>query len=487
MIYNKNKKIKENKLITKMTGKKQSSSSKKAVVLDFSSAIKLSMGSQMSTERALMAKNDAWHRIMIIKGAKYDREMILRTIVSAVEPADLIPVRYQVVGEDAYFMARNCGAALETLCRSNLIVTIPNGDSIILTVTLAFASIHELKINIQPIVLAALTRRYNPRFKYLNLDSFHRDTEVAKTVYCPLSQTKTLAHTLKLAKTTLGPLEHLSLKRNDLTHLTAMENSNLTSLKSLDIRHNHLLVMNPLVSLKNFSIEELWLDGNPLCENYANAKRYTEATKLYCPRLRKLDGVDLELPKLPLFRDNYYQQGSVSRKIVEQFLTHFFDLYDNEDRSLLSSLYSGNSLYSLTLGITADCQKQVDFGAFSSENRNLLGCTRDMRKFRRLIHRGGQDISVALKKLPDTLHDRRTFRYDVMWEDHRRLLFNVEGMFETTCNSSVPNGIYAFSRTFLLVGRENNEYNVLNDQYHISVPHPLAMLFIDFHHSPLNQ
>ncbi|XP_043290128.1 nuclear RNA export factor 1-like isoform X2 [Venturia canescens] len=427
-----------------MAGQTQPLTSKKAVVLDFSSAIKLSIGSQMTTERALMAKNDAWHRIMITRGAKYDREMILRTIVSAVEPADLIPVRYQVVGEDAYFIARNCGAALETLCRSNLIISIPNGDSIILTVTLAFASIHELKINIQPIVLAALTRRYNSDLKYLNLDNFHRDPEVERTVYCPLSQPKTLSHTLKLAKTALGPVEHLSLKRNNLTHLHAMENSNLMSLKSLDIRHNNLLVMNPLSSLKNLSIEELLLDGNPLCENYATEKRYIEAAKLYCPHLKKLDGVDLEPLKLPTFRDNYYQQGSVSRKIVDQFLTHFF------------------------------------------ENRNLLD-TRDLRKFRRLLYHGGEEIVNAFKKLPETLHDRRNFRYDVMWEDHRRLLVSIEGMFKTTSNSSVPNGIYAFSRTFLLVGRVDNEYNVLNDQYHISVPHPLAMVFFDLDNSAFKE
>ncbi|XP_043290127.1 nuclear RNA export factor 1-like isoform X1 [Venturia canescens] len=469
-----------------MAGQTQPLTSKKAVVLDFSSAIKLSIGSQMTTERALMAKNDAWHRIMITRGAKYDREMILRTIVSAVEPADLIPVRYQVVGEDAYFIARNCGAALETLCRSNLIISIPNGDSIILTVTLAFASIHELKINIQPIVLAALTRRYNSDLKYLNLDNFHRDPEVERTVYCPLSQPKTLSHTLKLAKTALGPVEHLSLKRNNLTHLHAMENSNLMSLKSLDIRHNNLLVMNPLSSLKNLSIEELLLDGNPLCENYATEKRYIEAAKLYCPHLKKLDGVDLEPLKLPTFRDNYYQQGSVSRKIVDQFLTHFFGIYDYEDRSLLSPLYSRNSLYSLTLGITAECQKHANFGAFSSENRNLLD-TRDLRKFRRLLYHGGEEIVNAFKKLPETLHDRRNFRYDVMWEDHRRLLVSIEGMFKTTSNSSVPNGIYAFSRTFLLVGRVDNEYNVLNDQYHISVPHPLAMVFFDLDNSAFKE
>lgn len=43
---------------------------------------------------------------------------------------DLIPVNYKVEGKNAQFIARNCGAAIEKLCRDNLIVQNPGGQPV---------------------------------------------------------------------------------------------------------------------------------------------------------------------------------------------------------------------------------------------------------------------------------------------------------------------------------------------------------------------
>lgn len=42
-----------------------------------------------------------------------------------------------------------------------------------------------------------------------------------------------------------------------------------------------------LSSLKSMQINELWLDGNPVCQNYDEAG-YMQAVKEICPTIKKL-------------------------------------------------------------------------------------------------------------------------------------------------------------------------------------------------------
>lgn len=55
-----------------------------------------------------------------------NREIVLKDILNAVQPCDLIPVNFKVEGNNAHFMARNCGPAIEQLCRQNLVVKSSN-------------------------------------------------------------------------------------------------------------------------------------------------------------------------------------------------------------------------------------------------------------------------------------------------------------------------------------------------------------------------
>jgi len=208
------------------------------ILLDSAIAIRIAMGAKLPHERTLMNRPDVWHKIKVIKGGQFDKDTILKGVLRAIEPHDLIPVKYQVCGEDAYFVARNCGPALEMLCKSNMIIRNAKGDAIILVVTLGFTSIHDLKIHIQPLLLTVLTKRYNPNQKTLNLESFHTDPDIDKTVYCPLSQIRTSNHVLKLASTAIATFEHLNLQHNELFNISAIENSNLKTVKYLDLRNN---------------------------------------------------------------------------------------------------------------------------------------------------------------------------------------------------------------------------------------------------------
>jgi nuclear RNA export factor len=433
------------------------------VILDSSSAIKLSMGSIMYHERALMARNDIWHKILILRGGLYDKEIILKSILNAVNPADLIPVKYQVLGDDSCFIARNCDRALDQLCKSSLIVQCLDGSPLILSITLAFASIHDLKINIQPLLLTVLRKRYNAEKKILILDNFHKDPEIYNTVFCPLSQCKTMIHVLKLSKTVLGPFEYLSLQNNELSQLTVLESTNIRSIKYLDLRHNNLLQVDELEPLKTLNITELWIDGNPLCENYSSASQYVEAVRNYCSHMYKLDGVQVNSAGLPLVFKSYIKNWK-KRKLVEQFVQHFFTAYDYRDRSVMRGLYHDNALYSLTVGISTSLASKRYLEFFNQENRNLLIFDKNSQQ---CLYYGQEQILNVLKNLPASQHIYNSFCCDLMYSNHDFLTISVDGLFKLY---NISSQIYCFNRTFIISEEEDNEFKIINDQYHVHLP-----------------
>lgn len=444
------------------------------VQLDVSSATKLIKNDGMFKERALMARNDAWHRIKIIHGGKYDKEFVLKSILTAVEPADLLPVRYQPTGvDDTCFIARNCGPAIEKLCKSNLIIKVPNNDPLILVITLGFASIEDLRVPIQPMLLSSVTKRYDADKKSLNLKNFHRHEDIAKQFYCPLSQTRTFGHVLRLTKSAVAPFEHLNLQNNDLTCLAALECPHLSSLKSLDLRNNNLLGMETLTPIRSFQITELWLDGNPLCENYSSAEQYIESAKKYCPHLLKLDGIDLENLNMPPIVENYFPHPK-AEKLAKQFAYHFFMINDQIDKSTLHGLYHKQAVFSLTLNMKPGASRK-NLGAYMTFDRNISEKL-DLNRCRELLYCGSDQIISALKKLPRCLHDRTTFEYDVLHYGRNFTAVTIHGHFKIV-NSGGQ--ILSFNRTFILQAQPDDEFLIINDQYHIdtNITRPISPNF----------
>ncbi|KZC11413.1 PREDICTED: nuclear RNA export factor 2-like [Dufourea novaeangliae] len=429
--------------------------------LDSSIAIKMNLGGSLFQERTLMSRSDVWHKIRILKGTHYDKETVLKAILNAIEPAELVPVKYQALREDTYFLARNCAHALDKLCKTNLIIKNPEGDPLILIVTLGFASIHDLKINLQPLLLAALTKKYDPNKKSLNLEQFHKDPDMSKTVYCPLSQQRTFNHVLKLIKTALTTVEYLNLQKNELFNLSPVETSSLISIKYLDLRHNNLYNMDTLTPLKNLCILKLWLDGNPLCENYAKPNQYIESVKKYCPHLIQLDGVYVNTSGLPLTYTSCLKE--TREELVGKFVSHFFCLYDQADRTVLRGLYHKNAFYSMSLGILPAIACKRNLSQFTA-CRNLTRKPVDPNKKRQHLYYGQDNILGGLKRLPRSCHDRNTFVCDLMYDDGTYLAISVGGLFKTVNNASQ---VLYFNRTFVLLAGNDNEYNILNDQYFV--------------------
>lgn len=429
-----------------------------SILIDSAIAIRIAMGAKLPHVRALMDHSDIWHKIKIVKGGQYDKETVLKAILKAIEPTDMIPVKYEVCGEDAYFIAKNCGPALEMLCKANMIVRCANGDGVVLVITLGFISTRQVNVQLQPLLLTVLTKRYNPNHKTLNLENFHADPDIAKTVYCPLSQIRTFNYVLKTVSNSIASFEHLNLQHNELFDISAIENSNLKTIKYLDLRHNNLLNMSALAPLRNLEIIKLWLDGNPLCENYSTAKQYVESTKKYCPYLQELDGVCI-VEKLPLIYKDYFRDEKAQR-FMQKFVSHFFALYDQLDRTVLRGLYHRDAVYSMSFAIPHNIAQQTGLNQYTL-NRNIY-----KKNFKKNlgIYYGQEDILAACYKLPRSYHDRNSFTYDIMYDHDKCIAFNVSGFFKKLSSGT---NVLSFSRTFVLLASPDNEYHILNDQYHI--------------------
>lgn len=433
------------------------------ILLDSAIAIRIAMGAKMINERSLMTNPYMWHEFKVIRGSLYDKETILKAIMRVVEPFDLIPVNYKVCGDDACFIARNCGPALEKLCKTNLIINNVQNDAVILSILLGYSTIHNINIHIQPILLAALTKRYNPNQKMLNLKSFHKDPNIENTVYFPLSQDKIFNHILTVAKNSnaLASVEYLDLQCNELFNITAIPNSELAFLKCLDLRHNNLLNMNVLEPLQNLKIIKLWLDGNPLCENYATAKRYIENAKKYCPHLQELDGVTI-VSNMPFIYRDYYKDEKVL-DFVRKFASHFFTLYDQIDRTILRGIYHKHAFYSMSFGISNPIAQKKNLIQYTG-SRNLLRKGKAKKNAHAHLYYGQEDILANLIKMPRTYHDKNSFKYDIMYDNGKCTVVNITGLFKKLSSGT---NILSFSRTFVLLAAMDNEYHILNDQNHI--------------------
>lgn len=434
------------------------------IVLNQSNAINLN---SYNKERKQLTQGALWHKIIIHDVADLDREIVLRALLNHVHPLDLIPVNYKVEGKNAHFIARNCGAAIEKLCRDNLIVQNPGGQPYLLTIVLGFSNTTDTQLNIQSNIAEAIKKRFDSKSWIIDLDNFHKDPALSEVIFCVLSQPKILHFVLQLCK----PLRPRSLKlsNNELRSINAIEVLwSCLSLASLDLRNNLLDNMICLSALKNMQVKELWLDGNPLCQTYGEVG-YIDAVREVCPTITKLDGVLLGTEGFLAYRRNFAVDFKAD-SFVDQFLDHFFTLYDSSYRSLLISMYHQKAIFSLSTSHISDQITSISTrcGPYKQLSRNLLKLV-DLSKTADKLDVGPANIKQKFEALPFTEHDPFTFTVDVLQFSEKKAVLCVTGAFrEPVDNLKDADSLYCFCRTFVLTASGNGEYKIINDLLHVS-------------------
>lgn len=418
-------------------------------------------------ERKLLAQGSLWHKIIIHNVSMVDREQVLKSLLNSVHPLDLIPVNYKVEGKNAQFIARNCGAAIEKLCRDNMIVQNPVGQSYILTVILGYSNTTETQLNVQSNIFEAIKKRFDGKTGVIDLECFHKDPALSELIFCVLSQPKILYFVLQLCK----PLQPKKLKlgNNELRSVNPLEVLwSCKFLVCLDLRNNLIENMVGLSSLKSMQINELWLDGNPVCQNYDEAG-YMQAVKEICPTIKKLDGVLLGTEGFLAYRRNYAISHNVE-PIIDQFLEHYFTLYDSNNRTYLRGIYHPQALFSISTSYIPGQHSSVitKLEPYKKHSRNLMKLS-DFSKTTEQLENGQENIARRLSSLPRTEHDPYTFTVDVLYYTEKQIVLVVTGAFrEPMDNLKDTECLYCFSRTFILAARELGEYCIMNEMLHVS-------------------
>ncbi|XP_050298934.1 nuclear RNA export factor 2-like [Anthonomus grandis grandis] len=416
----------------------------------------------LAKHRSILRNAKFWHKFIVTNTAGLTRNEVLKVILDHLHPLDLIPVFYtkDSLNSNSYFFARNCEAAIEKLCQDNLTIPRSKTDSFRISIILNFANTDDVKIDVQKNVFIVLKKRFNSETQVLDLNSFYSDPDL--TEYCPLSQPKIMYFVLHIAKS--FAFEKLILSNNGIKLLNPLDVLIGLKLTSIDLSHNELQSLNDLGSLKHFNVKNLKLTGNKFCD--CEEDEYINTIRLLCPTVKLLDGILVSSDKNPSSK-RYSLCDYSSIDLVNQFLEHFFSVYDVDRRALLG-LYHHQAMFSLTcVYLSGQLSSSTAFlKSYSNISRNLKKCA-DLTKPFEVLFQGRERIIDTICKLPPTEHDPYSFTADLIDKTETRAVMVVTGAFHEKPQSLLDKERFlGFSRTFALI-QENGEWFIMNDMLHV--------------------
>lgn len=156
--------------------------------------------------------------------------------------------------------------------------------------------------------------------------------------------------------------------------------------------------------------------------------------------------------------------------LVDQFVEHYFTLWDSKSRDLLEPLYHKEAMFTVTASYLVGhvTSLNASLHKYIVLSRNLKTMA-DVSKAMQLLHTGSKAITKVLCIMPQTEHDPFTFTVDLVHYCEKYAIIVVTGVFREIANSlSEPERLLGFSRKFVLLAGNNGEYQIVNEQFHIS-------------------
>lgn len=114
-----------------------------------------------------------WYQIIVPYGAKHEKDVVLRTLLSFISPDIFIPHYYKVNGNAAVFYVDDAKIA-EKLFHADRKITMPDGFKLVVIVRNAVPNV-QIDAEMKEKMKAAMAKRYNATTKALDLTKFHAD------------------------------------------------------------------------------------------------------------------------------------------------------------------------------------------------------------------------------------------------------------------------------------------------------------------------
>ena len=199
-------------------------------------------------------------------------------------------------------------------------------------------------------------------------------------------------------------------------------------------------------------LNSIWADS---LSNYNSTFTPRKIRDLF-PNIKKLDGEDLPAAigfdvevktQVPPTQGSFIPEQV--KEFAEQFLKHFYDIYDSDERQGLMAAYHDNACFSYSIIARGDANPKQGFaGDLIKESRNLMRVNNTDTRIKHL-KRGKVNIIAALNSLPQTKHATESFVIDVPFSTTALVNIVINGLVVETWKKQ--KALRSFTRSLSII------------------------------------
>uniref|UniRef100_A0AAZ3Q1K4 Nuclear RNA export factor 1 n=1 Tax=Oncorhynchus tshawytscha TaxID=74940 RepID=A0AAZ3Q1K4_ONCTS len=381
------------------------------------------------------------------------------SIVSLSLAPPIHPFQYQIEGHKAQFYLEDACTA-NALCRVSRQITDTEGYKVIVLMNPCLPpAILNTQLKPEDIehLKQCMAKRFDGSQRALDLNNIRTDPDlVSQNIRAILSRKTFMDAVVKIIEENIPELVCLNLSNNKLYKLEDVADliSKAPHLKILNLSHNELKSEKELDRLKGLKLVELWLDRNPLCDQFKDQLTYIRS-----------DGHDLPLPIVfEVVSPTTTPPCKVWSVFVHRITKRYYSVYDSGNRQPLLDAYHDGASFSLSL---PSSQNPNSLREYHKDSRNIKRLKDPSTRFRLLKHTR-LNVVALLNELPKTQHDSASFNVDVNTYTTTLLSFTVSGMFKEVDGKS-PDAVRAFSRVFIAVPAGISGLCIVNDELFVRI------------------
>uniref|UniRef100_A0A8C7PB04 Nuclear RNA export factor 1a n=1 Tax=Oncorhynchus mykiss TaxID=8022 RepID=A0A8C7PB04_ONCMY len=399
----------------------------------------------------------SWYKMIIPYGRKYDKKWLL----TALQNLCSVPFTPVQVKESNALKPIQVHVS-KALCRVSLLMN-PCPPPAILNTQLKPEDMEHLK--------QCMAKRFDGSQRALDLNNIRTDPDlVSQNIRAILSRKTFMDAVVKIIEENIPELVCLNLSNNKLYKLEDVADliSKAPHLKILNLSHNELKSEKELDRLKGLKLVELWLDRNPLCDQFKDQLTYISAIRERFPRLLKLDGHDLPPPIVfevvsptttPPCKGSYFGSEEI-KVLIMHFLQQYYSVYDSGNRQPLLDAYHDGASFSLSLPSSQN-PNRCSLREYHKDSRNIKRLKDPSTRFRLLKHTR-LNVVALLNELPKT-----HVAFSIL-SSTTLLSFTVSGMFKEVDGKS-EDAVRAFSRVFIAVPAGISGLCIVNDELFVRI------------------
>ncbi|NXW76364.1 NXF1 factor, partial [Hirundo rustica] len=296
----------------------------------------------------------SWFKITIPYGKKYDKSWLLSSIQNLCS-VPFTPVEFHYDHNRAQFYVEDAttASALKQVSRK---ITDRDNYKVVIVINSSTpppSLQNELKPEEIEQLKLCMSKRYDGSQKALDLKSLRVDPDlVSQSIDVVLNQRSSMGVVLRIIEENIPELRSLNLGSNRLFRLDDLAELPLKApgLKVLDLSRNELKSERELDKVKGLKLEELWLDGNPLCDSFRDQSSYISPPKNPTKLPFSPPNPHFLPPKSPFPSPKSHFLPPKSHFLPKsRFFPRYYSVYDSSDRQGLLDAYHDGACCSLSI------------------------------------------------------------------------------------------------------------------------------------------